>query len=327
MEAHVDDSHAIEVEDLRKVYGDVKVLNGIDLTVERGSMVALLGPNGAGKTTLVRILTTLIPATSGTARVHGHDVARQADDVRRSIGLVNQFMALDYVHTGRENLVMLGRLQRLGTAGARGRADELLERFELTEAADRPVSTYSGGMRRRLDLAISLITAPPVLFLDEPTVGLDPRSRLGMWDAIKSLVASGSTVFLTTQYLEEADQLADRVAVLDQGRIIAQGTPEELKARVGSERMEIAFPTPEDFSAARGFVGEERVGWNADEMKASIAVDDVAYLVGKLGEIERSGARMGSLALVKPSLDDVFMELTENAKGRAERASERAGQK
>ena len=323
----MDDSHAIEVEDLRKVYGDVKVLNGIDLTVERGSMVALLGPNGAGKTTLVRILTTLIPATSGTARVHGHDVARQADDVRRSIGLVNQFMALDYVHTGRENLVMLGRLQRLGTAGARGRADELLERFELTEAADRPVSTYSGGMRRRLDLAISLITAPPVLFLDEPTVGLDPRSRLGMWDAIKSLVASGSTVFLTTQYLEEADQLADRVAVLDQGRIIAQGTPEELKARVGSERMEIAFPTPEDFSAARGFVGEERVGWNADEMKASIAVDDVAYLVGKLGEIERSGARMGSLALVKPSLDDVFMELTENAKGRAERASERAGQK
>ncbi|MFE7710829.1 ATP-binding cassette domain-containing protein [Streptomyces sp. NPDC057486] len=316
--------YAIEIEELRKDFGDVKVLNGIDLRVERGSMVALLGPNGAGKTTLLKILATLTGASSGSASVNGYDVTRQADGVRRSIGLVNQFMALDYVHTGRENLVMLGRLQRLGMAAARNRAAELLEQFDLVEAADRPVTTYSGGMRRRLDLAISLITAPPVLFLDEPTVGLDPRSRIGMWDAIKGLLASGSTIFLTTQYLEEADQLADRVAVLDQGRIIAQGTAQELKDRVGSERMEVAFPTAGDFSAARSSVGEERVGWNIDEMKASIAVDDVAYLVGKLGEIERSGARIGSLALIKPSLDDVFMQLTQKTEGRE---SERAGQK
>ncbi|WP_063836489.1 ATP-binding cassette domain-containing protein [Streptomyces sp. NRRL F-5635] len=307
-------SYAIEISGLTKSYGDVHVLKGVDLQVERGTMLALLGPNGAGKTTLVRILSTLIGPTGGTAVVHGHDVVHQAAGVRRSIGLVSQFMALDYVHSGRENLVMLGRLQHLRAPAARRRAEELLEQFDLVEAADRPVKTYSGGMRRRLDLAISLITAPPVLFLDEPTVGLDPRSRRTLWGVIRELLAKGSTILLTTQYLEEADQLADRVAVIDEGRIAAQGTATELKQRIGAERMQVTFDTDEDFLKADALsrAGDEHLQWDRETRTVSVATDDLELLVRTLDELRRSGARIGSLDVARPSLDDVFLTLTQH---------------
>src|SRR5918911_4438470 len=228
-------NYAIEARNLTKSYGKTQVLKGIDLQVERGTMVALLGPNGAGKTTVVRILSTLLAFDSGTVLVDGHDVTTEADKVRAVIGLTGQAAAVDELLTGRENLVMMGRLYRLTAASARIRAQELLEEFDLVEAAGRPAKTYSGGMRRRLDLAVSLIATPPVLFLDEPTTGLDPRSRLAMWEIIKHLLAGGTTILLTTQYLEEADQLADRIVVIDDGKVIAEGTPGLLKSRVGND--------------------------------------------------------------------------------------------
>src|SRR6202044_1473845 len=241
---------AIEAEGLVKHYGKTKALNGLDLTVEQGTVYGLLGPNGAGKTTAVRVLATLLRADGGQARVLGHDVASQAAAVRRFIGLTGQYAALDEYLTGRSNLIMIGQLSRLTGKAARRRADELLEQFDLTDAATRAVKTYSGGMRRRLDLAASLIGHPRVLFLDEPTTGLDPNARAMMWDIVRGLAADGTTLLLTTQYLEEADQLAGRVAVIDHGRVIAEGTPRELKSSVGGEELEITLAAGADVEAA-----------------------------------------------------------------------------
>lgn len=235
---------AVVAEGLVKEFGSVKALDGIDLTVKRGQVVGLLGPNGAGKTTAVRILSTLLTPTSGHATVAGFDVVKNPAEVRREIGLTGQYAAVNEYLTGRENLTMFGALYHLPSKYVRQRTVELLDWFELTEAADRPAKTYSGGMRRRLDLASSLIAQPSILFLDEPTTGLDPRSRLGMWEVISGLVADGTTVLLTTQYLEEADQLADEIVVIDHGRVIAQGTAETLKDQIGGDRIEISIIDP-----------------------------------------------------------------------------------
>src|SRR3981081_278098 len=247
--------YVIEAKNLTKSYGKVEVLKGIDLQVERGTMLALLGPNGAGKTTTVRILSTLLNFDGGTAMVEGHDVTSEADKVRRGTGLTGQSAAVDELLTGRENLVMMGQLYRLTAASAKARAQELLEEYDLVDAAERPVKTYSGGMRRRLDLAVSLIATPPVLFLDQPTSGLDPRSRLAMWEIIKNLLAGGTTIPLTTQYLDEADQLADRIVVIDDGKVIAEGTASALKSKVGNDRLELTFRDDESFSRAVAELG------------------------------------------------------------------------
>ncbi|MFD4249433.1 ATP-binding cassette domain-containing protein [Amycolatopsis thermoflava] len=297
----------IEVSGLRKAFGGREVLGGVDLTVERGSVVSLLGPNGAGKSTTVRILTTLLAPDVGTVRIGGFDVVRQAPDVRRIIGVTGQQTGVDRLLTGYENLVMMGRLFRLGAAAARRRATELLERFDLTEAAGRPVKTYSGGMERRLDLAISMITAPPVLFLDEPTTGLDPRSRAGVWETVRDLLAGGVTVLLTTQYLEEADELADRVAVIDGGRVVAEGTPASLKQRVGSERLDLTFATAEAFEVARLVLGEAHAG---EGLVLNVPVDGARDVREVLERLDRAGADVADLALTRPSLDDVFLSLT-----------------
>ncbi|WP_431928815.1 ATP-binding cassette domain-containing protein [Amycolatopsis tucumanensis] len=297
----------IEVSGLRKAFGGREVLGGVDLTVERGSVVSLLGPNGAGKSTTVRILTTLLAPDAGSVRVGGFDVVRQARDVRRIIGVTGQQTGVDRLLTGYENLVMMGRLFRLGTAAARRRASELLEKFDLTEAAGRPVKTYSGGMERRLDLAISMITAPPVLFLDEPTTGLDPRSRAGVWETVRDLLAGGVTVLLTTQYLEEADELADRVAVIDGGRVVAEGTPASLKQRVGSERLDLTFATAEAFEVARLVLGEAHAG---EGLVLNVPVDGARDVREVLERLDQAGAEVADLALTRPSLDDVFLSLT-----------------
>ncbi|MFJ8811925.1 ATP-binding cassette domain-containing protein [Amycolatopsis thermoflava] len=297
----------IEVSGLRKAFGGREVLGGVDLTVERGSVVSLLGPNGAGKSTTVRILTTLLAPDAGTVRIGGFDVVRQAPDVRRIIGVTGQQTGVDRLLTGYENLVMMGRLFRLGAAAARRRASDLLERFDLTEAAGRPVKTYSGGLERRLDLAISMITAPPVLFLDEPTTGLDPRSRAGVWETVRDLLAGGVTVLLTTQYLEEADELADRVAVIDGGRVVAEGTPASLKQRVGSERLDLTFVTAEAFEVARLVLGEAHAG---EGLVLNVPVDGARDVREVLERLDRAGADVADLALTRPSLDDVFLSLT-----------------
>ncbi len=298
--------YAIDVSGLHKSYGDVAVLEGIDLHVERGTMLALLGPNGAGKTTAVRILSTLLPADAGTVRVDGHDVARQAGAVREVIGLTSQDVALDGLLTGRENLVMMGRLFRLGRATAQQRAIELLDQFDLAEAAGRPVRTYSGGMRRRLDLAISLITSPPVLFLDEPTTGLDPHSRQSMWEIIRKLLALGTTILLTTQYLDEADQLANQIAVIDKGRIVAEGTAEDLKRRVGTERLKLTFATDADLERAHGQIGGLRLAGHC----LSVPIESTVEVRELLNRVAECGLEVQSISLLQPTLDDVFLLLT-----------------
>jgi ABC-2 type transport system ATP-binding protein len=307
-------TQVIRATGLVKNYGDVRALDGLDLSVDQGTILGLLGPNGAGKTTSVRILATLLHADAGHAEVAGFDVRTQTDDVRRTIGLSGQYAAVDEHLTGFENLDMVGRLYRLGRQRSRARARELLERFDLADAGDRPVKTYSGGMRRRLDLAGSLVADPKVLFLDEPTTGLDPRSRTGMWDVIRELVARGTTLLLTTQYLEEADRLADEIVVIDHGREIARGTANQLKAQVGGERVELALAKREDLLTARSLLAEIAVGEvTVDEHGNGLAapVDGGANrLMQVLRRLDDARIDVLDIALRRPTLDDVFLSLT-----------------
>lgn len=306
-----DKDYVVEVKNLRKSYGSNEVLKGVDLQVERGTMLALLGPNGAGKTTTVRILSTLLTFDGGTVEVEGFDVTKNADKVRSVIGLTGQSAAVDELLTGRENLVMMGRLYRLTDESAKARAQELLEQFDLVKAADRPAKTYSGGMRRRLDLAVSLIAAPPVIFLDEPTTGLDPRSRLAMWEVIKNLMASGTTILLTTQYLEEADQLADRIIVIDGGKVIANGTASELKSKVGKDRLELTFSSSKDLEKAKKTLGKIVVDSDEKELSATVIIKDTNIDVRKtLDSLAKEKATVASMTIHKPTLDDVFLSLT-----------------
>lgn len=301
----------IEVEGLVKSYGDTEVLKGIDLTVERGTMLALLGPNGAGKTTTVRILSTLLGFNAGAASIEGHDVRSEADDVRSVIGLTGQSAAVDEMLTGRENLVMMGRLYHLTKESAKARAEELLEDFDLVKTAGRPAKTYSGGMRRRLDLAVSLIATPPVIFLDEPTTGLDPRSRIAMWDIINKLKQNGATILLTTQYLEEADQLADQIVVIDGGKVIAQGTAKQLKAKVGKDRLELTFASDKLFMAAKKALGKKLLDSDDAERTVTALLKDTNVDVRQVLDIlAKEDIKFESMAVHKPTLDDVFLSLT-----------------
>jgi ABC-2 type transport system ATP-binding protein len=306
---------AIVAEGLRKRYGETEALAGFDLEVPCGIVCGLLGPNGAGKTTVVQVLTTLRVADGGRAEVAGFDVARQPGQVRRHVGLVGQSTAIDEILSGRQNLVMFGRLLRLGTAGARHRADELLERFGLAEAGGRPVSDYSGGMRRRLDLAASLILSPPVLFLDEPTTGLDPRGRNEVWAAVRGLVGGGTTVLLTTQYLEEADQLAGAIAVIDHGRVIAEGSPDELKARLGGDRIDVVVHDDAALAEAAAIVGaaaDAEPELDRDRRRLSAPVRDrMAALDAVVRGLSDARIEAEDVALRRPTLDEVFLALTE----------------
>ncbi len=302
----------IEARGLVKKYGDVVALDGLDLSVPEGTVYGLLGPNGAGKTTAVRILTTLLKPDAGTATVDGLDVVRKPNAVRRIIGLTGQYAAVDEYLTGRENLRMFGDLYHLPTAYVKERSDELLERFDLTDAADRSLRTYSGGMRRRLDLAASLIAKPRVLFLDEPTTGLDPRSRIGLWEVIKDLVADGTTVLLTTQYLEEADQLAEEIVVIDHGRVIAQGTSDSLKDQVGGDRLEVVVEDPAQVDAAAAALRSVATGevTIADQRVIAPVVGGSLTLVDAVRSLDTAHVAIADLALRRPTLDDVFLSLT-----------------
>jgi ABC-2 type transport system ATP-binding protein len=302
---------AIHARGLGKSFGATRVLNGVELTVPTGSLLALLGPNGSGKTTTVRILATLLAADSGTATVGGHDVAREGVAVRRSIGLTAQQATVDDLLTGRENLELFAGLHHLGRREARRRAAELLERFDLGAAANRRVSTYSGGMRRRLDLAASMVAVPRILFLDEPTTGLDPRSRAELWSVIRELLASGTTILLTTQYLEEADRLADRIAVINNGRVVADDTPAALKRQVGAERLVLRLSRAEDVSRA-GTVLSTGTGphLDADAREVTLALQDPDQLRHTLNLLEEEGIAVERVELRSPTLDDVFFEFT-----------------
>jgi len=311
-------ANAITADGLVKIYrsrrSEVHALDGVDLEVAEGSVLGLLGPNGAGKTTTVRILATLLKPDSGRATVAGFDVLRQAEELRSVIGLSGQYAAVDENLTGRENLWLFGRLYRLPSAEARRRADDLLEQFDLVDAADRTVKTYSGGMRRRLDLGSALIGRPRLLFLDEPTTGLDPRSRLGMWDVIRGLVREGVTLLLTTQYLEEADELADTIAVVDHGRIIARGTADELKAEVGGERIEVVVHERSAVEAATAVLrrdGRGDVTLDEHTRRLTVASEGGATrLVQVVRDLDEAGIRIDDIGLRRPTLDDVFLSLT-----------------
>ncbi|MFD0414030.1 ATP-binding cassette domain-containing protein [Streptomyces sp. NPDC127108] len=305
---------AIQAEGLRKRYEQTEALGGVDLEVPSGTVLGLLGPNGAGKTTTVRMLATLLEPDGGRAEVAGFDVVREAREVRRRIGLAGQYAAVDEHLTGRENLVLIGTLLHLGRGPARQRAHDLLDRFDLTAAADRPARTYSGGMRRRLDLAACLVATPSVLFLDEPTTGLDPVSRMALWNVVRELVADGMTVLLTTQYLEEADFLADRITVIDSGRVIADGTPDELKRKVGEERLEVSVARPDGLAAAvaalRG-VSAEEPSVDTDGGLISIALSDgMGGLANAAVALRQQGVEVADFALRRPTLDEVFVTLT-----------------
>jgi ABC-2 type transport system ATP-binding protein len=300
---------------LVKSYGDVRALDGVDLSAPAGTVLGLLGPNGAGKTTAVRILTTLLPADGGTARVAGLDVAREAPQLRGRIGLAGQYAAVDENLTGFENLQMVGQLYHLPKGEPKVRATELLERFDLAEAGSRLVRTYSGGMRRRLDLAAALVARPPVLFLDEPTTGLDPRSRAGLWETIEGRVADGTTVLLTTQYLDEADRLADRISVIDHGRVIAEGSSDELKDQVGGESLEVTLEVAAEAEAAIAALGE--VAAAAPELEGMVLRVPVAERKGTIAlAVERmnaAGVGIDDISMRRPTLDDVFLKLTGHA--------------
>jgi ABC-2 type transport system ATP-binding protein len=315
---------AIEASDLRKRYGSVVALDGVDLQAETGIVLGLLGPNGAGKTTAVRILTTLLVPDDGTARVAGVDVLREPARLRQQIGLAGQYAAVDENLTGFENLEMVGRLYHMSRGAARNRARELLDEFDLADAGGRLVRTYSGGMRRRLDLAAALVARPPVLFLDEPTTGLDPRSRLALWDTIEGLVAGGATVLLTTQYLDEADRLADRIAVVDRGRVIAEGTPSELKENAGGEQLEVrlvdgsqgerALEALAPLAAGSPSLLDSTVRLPLRERKGAIAE--------AVRRLDETGVAVDDLVVLSPTLDDVFLQLTGHG---AESDEEEAG--
>jgi ABC-2 type transport system ATP-binding protein len=306
---------AIEAQGLVKSYGDVRALDGVDLTAPTGSVLGLLGPNGAGKTTAVRILTTLLPADGGSARVAGIDVAHEAPQLRRRIGLAGQYAAVDENLTGAENLQMVGMLYHLPKGEPKARATELLERFDLADAGGRLVRTYSGGMRRRLDLAAALVARPPVLFLDEPTTGLDPRSRIGLWETIEGRVAEGTTVLLTTQYLDEADRLADRISVIDHGRVIAEGSSDELKDQVGGESLEVTLEAVADAEKAIGALAE--VCSAPPERDGTVLKVPVAKRKGTIAvAVERlnaAGVGIDDITMRRPTLDDVFLKLTGHA--------------
>ncbi|MFG3546946.1 ATP-binding cassette domain-containing protein [Streptomyces sp. NPDC047725] len=305
---------AIYAEGLVKTFGDVRALDGVDLDVPEGTVLGLLGPNGAGKTTTVRCLTTLLRPDSGTAAVAGIDVLKQPNEVRRAIGLSGQFAAVDEYLTGRENLQMVGQLYQMRARAAKARAAELLEQFHLSDAADRPTKTYSGGMRRRLDLAAALVVSPPVMFMDEPTTGLDPRNRQELWEVIKQLVAGGTTLLLTTQYLEEADHLAHDIAVVDHGRVIARGTSDQLKARTGGERVEVVVHEREHIGTASEVLaafGKGPASVETHTRKITVPVTGGAKLLAEIiRELDVRGVELDDVGLRRPTLDDVFLSLT-----------------
>ncbi|MFB7531574.1 ATP-binding cassette domain-containing protein [Streptomyces sp. NPDC056178] len=312
---------AIVVEGVHKRYREKRALDGLDLTVRRSTVHAVLGPNGAGKTTAVRILSTLLRHDEGRAEVAGFDVRDRAGEVRRRIGLLGQYAAVDEELGGRQNLEMFGRLYHLGARRAGARADELLARFGLADTGRRPVKQYSGGMRRRLDLAASLITDPEVLFLDEPTTGLDPRGRAEVWSAVRSLVGGGTTVLLTTQYLEEADQLADRISVIDAGRVAAEGTSDELKAMVGGDRIDVVVRDGSRLAAAARLLGDGAVVDADRRLIGAPAPDRMAVLTRTVRVLEEAGIEAEDIAVRRPTLDEVFLSLTERKPEHAEVAA------
>ncbi|MFD7560725.1 ATP-binding cassette domain-containing protein [Streptomyces sp. NPDC059835] len=305
-----DHDSAIVVEGLRKRYGDKKALDGLDLTVRAGTVQGILGPNGAGKTTAVRVMSTLLRPDEGRVEVAGVDVRTRADEVRSLIGLLGQNAAVDEELGGRQNLEMFGRLHHLGARRAGARADELLARFGLADTGTKAVKQYSGGMRRRLDLAASLISRPQVLFLDEPTTGLDPRGRTEVWNAVRSLVGGGTTVLLTTQYLEEADQLADRIAVVDHGKVIAEGTADELKSRTGGDRIDVVLRDTAQLARAVSLLPGDVVVDEDRRMVSAPVVDRMAALTGTVRALEAAGIEAEDVAVRRPTLDEVFMHLT-----------------